>query len=71
MVIVVVFDAVCPDGVLAFRVVEMSSVIAAPTVGRVMADFGAEVIKIEHGSGDLMRKKIPGENRTRPCVALA
>ena len=29
-----------------FRVVEMSSVFAAPSVGRVMADYGAEVIKV-------------------------
>lgn len=38
------------------RVLELGSYIAAPTAGRLLADFGAEVIKIERpGTGDELR----------------
>ena len=38
------------------RVLELGNYIAAPTAGRIFADFGAEVIKIERpGSGDELR----------------
>ncbi|MGB6124370.1 MAG: CoA transferase, partial [Gordonia sp. (in: high G+C Gram-positive bacteria)] len=40
------------DGV---RVLELGNYIAAPTAGRMLADFGAEVIKIERESGDELR----------------
>ncbi|MEL5989716.1 CaiB/BaiF CoA transferase family protein [Microbacterium phosphatis] len=41
------------DGV---RVLELGNYIAAPTAGRMLADFGAEVIKIERpGTGDELR----------------
>ncbi len=38
------------------RIIELASVVAAPTAGRVLAHFGAEVIKIEAPSGDVLRK---------------
>lgn len=39
-----------------FRVLELGSFIAAPTAGRLLADFGAEVIKIERpDTGDELR----------------
>jgi formyl-CoA transferase len=39
------------------RVLELGNFIAAPTAGRLLADFGAEVIKVERpGSGDELRK---------------
>ncbi|AGB22198.1 putative acyl-CoA transferase/carnitine dehydratase [Mycobacterium sp. JS623] len=42
------------DGV---RVLELGNYIAAPTAGRLLADFGAEVIKVERpGSGDEIRR---------------
>jgi formyl-CoA transferase len=42
------------DGI---RVLELGNYIAAPTAGRLLADFGAEVIKIERPeSGDELRK---------------
>ncbi|BCW60958.1 MULTISPECIES: CaiB/BaiF CoA transferase family protein [Micrococcaceae] len=46
--------AIAPlDGV---RVLELGNYIAAPTAGRLLADFGAEVIKVERpGSGDELR----------------
>ncbi|GGJ61543.1 CaiB/BaiF CoA transferase family protein [Glutamicibacter ardleyensis] len=38
------------------RVLELGNYIAAPTAGRLLADFGAEVIKIERpGTGDELR----------------
>lgn len=38
------------------RVIELGNYIAAPTTGRILADFGAEVIKVERpGSGDELR----------------
>src|SRR5215208_8449782 len=41
------------DGV---RVLELGSLIAGPFCGRILADFGAEVLKIEPpGSGDPLR----------------
>ena len=41
------------------RVVELATVVAAPVVGRTLADWGAEVIKVESAEGDLLRNKIP------------
>ena len=39
------------------RVVELGSFVAAPTATRILADFGAEVIKVESpGSGDELRQ---------------
>ncbi len=38
------------------RVIELAAVVAAPTAGRMLAHFGAEVIKIEAPSGDVLRK---------------
>lgn len=37
------------------RVLELGNYIAAPTAGRMLADFGAEVIKIERETGDELR----------------
>jgi len=45
-----------PQGPLAgYRVLEMGSTIAGPFCGRLFADFGAEVIKIEPREGDGVR----------------
>lgn len=39
------------------RVLELGNYIAAPTAGRMLADFGAEVIKVERpGTGDELRR---------------
>jgi succinyl-CoA---D-citramalate CoA-transferase len=39
------------------RVVEMGSLLAGPFCGQLLADFGAEVIKVEPpGKGDPMRE---------------
>ena len=46
-----------PDGPLrGLRVIELGVILAGPFVGRMLGDFGAEVIKVEApGSGDPMR----------------
>ena len=38
------------------RVVELSTVVAAPSCARAMADLGAEVVKVEEPKGDMWRK---------------
>lgn len=38
-----------------YKVIELATVVAAPTAGRLMAEFGADVIKIEPPSGDPLR----------------
>jgi len=51
-------DSSHPEGALhGLRVVEMGQLIAGPFCGQLMADFGAEVIKLEPpGKGDAMRE---------------
>jgi crotonobetainyl-CoA:carnitine CoA-transferase CaiB-like acyl-CoA transferase len=44
-----------PGALSAFRVLELGSTIAAPFCGRLLADFGAEVIKVEDVAGDTLR----------------
>jgi formyl-CoA transferase len=38
------------------KVVDCSTVLAGPITGMVLADFGADVIKVEHPEGDALRK---------------
>ena len=67
------------DGV---RVIELATVIAGPGTGKYLADFGADVIKVEAPSGDPTRRMGwigPGEvdsyfwklvNRNKRCISL-
>lgn len=63
------------------RVLDLSSVIFGPLAGQVLADYGAEVIKIESPQGDSTRHTGPGlepgmaamfmgANRSKKSVAL-
>ena len=45
------------------RVLELGNMYAAPTAGRMLRDFGADVIKVEEpGTGDTARQWVPQEN---------
>jgi crotonobetainyl-CoA:carnitine CoA-transferase CaiB-like acyl-CoA transferase len=40
------------------RILDLSSMIAGPTAAQILADYGADVVKIEPPEGDLMRKGV-------------
>ena len=52
------------DGPLSgVRVLELGTMYAAPTCGRMLRDFGADVIKVEDpGTGDYARQWTPMKN---------
>jgi formyl-CoA transferase len=49
--------AATPGPLTGIRVLELGNFVAAPTAGRLLAEFGAEVIKVERpGTGDQVRQ---------------
>ena len=48
------------------RVVELGTHVAVPKAARIMADWGAEVIKVEPPGGEPWRYVGPGATRCRP-----
>jgi len=40
---------------IGMRVIELTSYVAAPITGRILADWGADVIKVEGLAGDMSR----------------
>ncbi|MBA2700581.1 MAG: CoA transferase [Chloroflexi bacterium] len=49
-------DGQRPDGPLAgLRVIDAGVLFAGPVIGTLLADFGADVIKVEHPRGDALR----------------
>lgn len=70
-------------GVLAdLRIIDMATVVAGPAAAKYLADYGAEVIKVEAPAGDSTRRmgwSAPGEedsffwkilNRNKQCVVV-
>ena len=57
------------------RIVEMGTHVAIPSAARIMADFGAEVIKVEAPKGDGWRYpgpefSMPARNEENPMFAM-
>lgn len=57
------------------KVVELATVVAAPSAARILSDFGAEVIKVESPGGDMMRRTgdglaFPMEDGNNPLFDL-
>ena len=48
-----------------FKIVEFATYVAGPSAATVMADWGAEVIKIESAAGDPTRNLFAGQTEFR------
>ncbi|MEM7253397.1 MAG: CoA transferase [Pseudomonadota bacterium] len=63
------------------KVIDAATVIAGPTIGMIMGDFGADVLKIEHPRGDVLRTTgyqkdgvglwFKMANRNKRCITLS
>ncbi|UXC93547.1 MULTISPECIES: CaiB/BaiF CoA-transferase family protein [Sphingobium] len=64
--------AIPPGALAGLKVIDMASLYAAPLAATIMADFGADVLKIEPPEGDLFRdsKMWPLVARGKRCLAL-
>ena len=48
-------DVIDPPPLAGVRILEITNLIAGPTTGRILADLGADVIKLEPPAGDMSR----------------
>jgi crotonobetainyl-CoA:carnitine CoA-transferase CaiB-like acyl-CoA transferase len=53
------------------RVLELGNFIAAPTAGRLLAEFGADVVKVERPDGGTSSAAGACTPATRPCCSAA
>jgi formyl-CoA transferase len=59
-----------PGPLAGVRVVELTTTWAGPMAGCLLADFGADVIKVEHPGGEVARRSPPMLPGTRPPVSF-
>jgi len=62
------------------KVIDVATVIAGPTIGMILGDFGADVLKVEHPRGDVLRNTgaqkdgvglwFKMANRNKRCITL-
>jgi crotonobetainyl-CoA:carnitine CoA-transferase CaiB-like acyl-CoA transferase len=71
----------CPGALNGVRIIDLTGVIAGPLGMRTLADYGADVIKVEALSGDMARTSVPQRhplmgalylnlNRNKRAIAL-
>jgi formyl-CoA transferase len=59
-----------PGPLAGLRVVEISTTWAGPMCGCILADFGADVIKVEHPQGEIARRVPPHLPGTHPPLSF-
>jgi crotonobetainyl-CoA:carnitine CoA-transferase CaiB-like acyl-CoA transferase len=59
-----------PGPLAGLKVVELAHIMAGPVCGLMLADLGAEVVKVEKlPGGDDSRRFLPPEIEGEPCCA--
>jgi formyl-CoA transferase len=59
-----------PGPLVGLRVVELTTTWAGPMAGCILADYGADVIKVEHPSGEVARRSPPFLPGTTPPLSF-